>query len=121
MSRPYQAKYVEALQEITGLGESKSSRKCLRATEISKSEKRVLRVKEILSNTFVDPFLEDLDQTKLFNIASGCPTSEEVAKCLLGVQENGISLPQKFYSRLEKEDNLLRAENFWTPINRQIW
>ena len=28
MSRPYQAKYVEALLEITGLGESSSSRKC---------------------------------------------------------------------------------------------
>ena len=83
MSRPYQAKYVEALQRITGLEESKSSRKCLRPTEITKSEKRVLKVKDILTNTFLNPFLKDLDQAKLINIAFACPTSDDVANCFV--------------------------------------
>ena len=119
MSRPYQAKYVEALLEMTGLGDTNSQRKCSRPSEISKSEKRVLKLKDILLNTFINPFDQELDSEKLFNIASGCPTSEETANCLLGLGQRGTTLYAEFNSRLEKDPAC--KENFWTPLTQQVW
>ena len=81
---------------MTGMGDGNISKKCLRPSEILKSEKRVLKLKDILLNTFIDPFGEELDHSKLFNIASGCPTSEEIEKCLLGIAERDKELHLEF-------------------------
>ena len=48
-------------------------------------------------------FGEELDHSKLFNIASGCPTSEEIEKCLLGIDEQGKKLHVEFDTRRAKE------------------
>ena len=61
LSRPFQAKYVEALLEMIGMADKDSSRKCLRKSEISKSEKRITSLKKVLTDTFINPFSDELD------------------------------------------------------------
>ena len=101
LCRPFQAKFVEALLDMVDLGDEDNKKKCLRKSEILKSEKRVLKLKDILTNTFINPFADDLDPDLLLNIASGCPTSEVIAKCLLGLNERGQQLYTEFESRLK--------------------
>ena len=104
---------------MTGLGDTNSQRKCSRPSEISESEKRVLKLKDVLLNTFINPFDQELDPEKLFNIASGCPTSEETASCLLGLGQRGTILYAEFNSRLEKDPAC--KEDFWAPLTQQVW
>ena len=48
LSRPFQAKHVEALLEMIGMADKDSSRKFLRKSEISKSEKCITSLKRFL-------------------------------------------------------------------------
>ena len=70
LSRPFQAKYVEALLEMIAMADTDSHTKCLRKTEISKSEKRIAKLKDIFNNTFLNPFDSDIDVHKLYNMIS---------------------------------------------------
>ena len=99
LCRPFQAKFVEALLHQVGLDDKESKKKCLRDSEIRKSEKRVLKLKEILTETFINPFGDDVDPALLLNIASGSPVSSEVEKCLLCVVKRGEDLHSEFTSR----------------------
>ena len=45
----------------------------------------MLKLELILTETFINPFGDDVDPALLLNIASGSPVSSEVEKCLLGV------------------------------------
>ena len=74
---------MEALLDYTGLGDKDRSKKYLRETEITKSESRVGKMTSILQETFVNPFSSELDKDKLYNIASGGPTREDIYVCLL--------------------------------------
>ena len=78
LCRPFQAKFVEALHHQAGLDEKENKKKCLRESEIRKSEKRVLKLKEILTETFINPFGNDVDPALLLNIASGSPVSSDM-------------------------------------------
>ena len=89
----------------------------LRKNEIIKSEKRVLKLKHVLSETFINPFDDDVDPTSLLNIASGSPVSPEVEKCLLGVPKRGEELYDEFTSRFNKESG--NTLNVWDAIKRQ--
>ena len=117
LCQPFQAKFVEALLDDAGLGDKDNKKKCLRKNEIIKSEKRVLKLKHVLSETFINPFDDDVDPTSLLNIASGSPVSPEVEQCLLGVPKRGEELYDEFTFRFNKEcGNTL---NVWDPIKRQ--
>jgi hypothetical protein len=74
MNRPFQARFAESLIEISGLSTTSSnSRKCLRPSEVLKSEKMVENIVNALKTQFLNPFQEDIDKSKLFNLVSGCP------------------------------------------------
>ena len=83
LSRPFQAKLVEALLENVGLDGKESYRKCLRKSEITKSEKRISNVVEVLTDTFMNPFSDEFDSDKLYNITSGSHVRSDIADCLL--------------------------------------
>jgi hypothetical protein len=71
VNRPFQARFAESLIEISGLSKTSShSRKCLRPSEISKSEKMVENIVNALKTQFLNPFQEDIDKSKLFNLVS---------------------------------------------------
>ena len=72
MNRPFQAPFAESLIEISGLSTTSSnSQKCLRPSEILKSEKMVENIINALKIQFLNPFQEDIDKSKLFNLVSG--------------------------------------------------
>ena len=74
LNRPFQARFAESLIEISGLSKtSLNSQKCLRPSEILNSEKMVGNIIIALKTQFLNPFKEDIDKSKLFNLASGCP------------------------------------------------
>ena len=84
MNRPYQTKFAETLFDISGLRSSQSTRKCLRPSEIVKSNRIVEHLKTTLKNQFIDLFDADLEEDKLYNLVSGYPVSDEVNESLRG-------------------------------------
>ena len=113
---PFQVKFVEALLSDAGLGEKDNKKKCLRKNEIIESEKKISKLKQILGETFINPFADDVDPASLINIASGSPVSSEVEKGLLGISKREIDLFEENTSRFEKNsgDKL----NFWESIKK---
>ena len=82
LSRPLAAECANALHEHVGLDKTSNyPRKCLRDSEIRKSEKRVERLQNLITNDLINPFSDDLDKDKLYNLASGCPVDDEIANC----------------------------------------
>ena len=118
LSRPFQAKLVEALLENVGLDEKDSYRKFLRKSEITKSEKRISNVVEVLTDTFMNPFSDEFDSDKLYNITSGSHVRSDIADCLLNIEERGKILHNNFIKRLDKSKQL---NLFWDPIKKEDW
>ena len=57
LNRPFQARMVDSLLSLAEIDKTANNpRKCLRATEIKKSEERVLKVVEALKEDFINPF-----------------------------------------------------------------
>ena len=84
MTRPFQARFVESLVEIRGLIKTTStSLKCLRPSKILKSNKMVENIKNCLNTQFLNPFDDEIEKEKLYNIVSGCPVHEDIAGSLL--------------------------------------
>ena len=101
LTRPFQAEYVDALLNQAGLNNAQNKpRKCLRNSAIIKSENNVKGIVNVLKNDFIDPFSGDLDQDKLYNLASGNSVTDDVAESLLTVQERGTLLRNDFFERL---------------------
>ena len=62
MNHPFQARFAETLMEISGLSKTtSSSRKCLRPSEILKSEKMVKNILDALEIQFLNPFHQDIE------------------------------------------------------------
>ena len=120
LNRPLQAKIVESLMSMSDLDKvSSNPRKCLRPHEIKKSEEKVSKILQVMTEDFLSPFSPDLDKTKLYNLASGKPLPDDVATHLLSVEERGKLLFHDFNNRLcnEEDTNLL----LFDPIKRVPW
>lgn len=78
-------------------------RKCLRDSEISKSEDNVKKIVNVLTNGFINPFNIDLEHEKLYNLASGTSLPDNVSKILLTFQERGTLLRDIFFERINSE------------------
>ena len=101
LNRPFQARFAESLIEISGLSTTSSnSRKCLRPSEILKSEKMVDNIINVLKTQFLNPFQEDIDKSKLFNLVSRCLLDDEISESLLSLQDNSIQAMESFKTRL---------------------
>ena len=53
-------------------------------------------VVETLRAHFINPFSEELDSDKLYNIVSGAPTSEIICEVLIELQKTGKLLKDEF-------------------------
>ena len=82
---------------------------------MQKSDKMVQNIVYTLKNQFMNPFREDLDSDKLYNLVSGRPVSDTISSCLTSLEEEGTRLMENFESRLTG-DNM--DEPFFTPIKR---
>ena len=122
MNRPYQTKFVESLLELSGVCTTMSNpRKCLRSSEILKSNKMVERIMVVLKTQFINPFHADLDKDKLFNLVSGYPAPENVCECLLALESRGKELMDEFQDRITTESALAESPgaDFFSPIKRE--
>ena len=96
-----------------------NTRKCLRHSQIRKSEDNVKTIMNVLRNDFIDPFSTDLDSDKLYNLASGSYLPDDVAESLLSVQERGTLSRDTFFERLNSES--ANETLYFSPIKRVEW
>ena len=120
LTRPFQVKYVDALLTYASLNKHENDpRKCLRKSQIKKSEENVLDIVNVMKTDFINPFSTDLDPDKLYNLASGCPLPDDISKGLLSIHEDGKSIQDKFNKCLNAESS--EPELFFGPVKRVKW
>ena len=115
LSRPYQAKFTEALKTITNLDRTSDNvRKCLRPSQILKSNKIVRGIMNCLKTQFTDPFCSDFDNQRLYNLVSGEPVSDGIAESMSKVEEVGNKAMLEFGQRMVSD----KANAFFDPITK---
>ena len=120
LTRPFQARYVDSLLSQTSLDkDSDSPRKCLRESQIVKSEENVVKIMNALKNDFINPFSPDIEKERLYNVAFGCPLPNDIAENLLAVFESGAKLREIFFDRLDAEKD--KTDLFFEPVKRVKW
>ena len=116
MDRPFQARFAETLMEISGLSKTtSSSRKCLRPSEILKSEKIVKNILDALQIQFLNPFYQDIEKSNLYNLVSGRPVDDAICDSLRGLEKDGIGLMESFEERLTTDPT---TATFFSPLKR---
>ena len=119
LSRPGQAEYVAVLKEVTGMEKcSQNPRNYLRSSEIKIYEMYVQRVKDIFMEEFINPFSNEMDKTKLYNITSGTYTSNCKSECLLTILEREKIRMVEFKERISKNAS---NKYIFDPIKWEKW
>ena len=75
-------------------------------------------VKDILTGDFINPFSNETDKTKLYNIASETYTSNDISECLLTIFERGKKQVVKFKERISKNAS---NKYIFNPTKREKW
>ena len=115
-NRAQQTRFVEELKEIAGIEKTTQNlRKCLRPSEIIKSNSIVERFIVTMKLQFTHPFHASFEKEKLYNLVSGRPVSEDISSSLLSVMVVGPMLYSEFRKRLTSEESKLK---FFDPITR---
>ena len=76
----------------------------------------VQRVKDILTEEFINPSSSKMDKTKLYNITLGTYTSNDKSECLLTIFERGKIRMVEFKEKISKN----ASNNYiFDPIKRK--
>ena len=78
----------------------------------------VQRVKDILTEEFINPFSNEMDKTKLYNITSETYTSNDISECLLTIFEKGKIRIVRCKERISKNAS---NKYIFDPIKREKW
>ena len=78
----------------------------------------VQRVKDILTEEFINPFSNKMNKTKLYKITSVTYTSNDVSECLLTIFEKGKIWMVEFKERISKNTS---NKYIFDPIKREKW
>ena len=80
----------------------------------------VQKIQDSLKNQFINPFDEQLDKEKLYNIVSGCPTNDEISKSLLNLEKQGEEMMSEFIARFTANEQSESGpkEKFFSPIKK---
>ena len=108
------AKYNQALLQFAGIsdgGQSSLKHHDVRPSEIERTEKYVTKASEAF-NCFNNPF-QMPDDGKLYNISSGAPASDDVARDVLTAEVTGRKAKEDFI-----DSRLMKNEGFFNPIKR---
>ena len=120
LSRAGQAEYKSELLRIAGMSkDSQEPRKCLRQSEIVKSEQAVRKIMDVLEHTFINPFSDDIEKDKLYNLASGCPISDDAAECMLSYEKRGKGMMEEFRTRINGSHET--NKKLFDPIKKSKW
>ena len=109
-----QAKNTKALKGLCGIFRDFDYKPC-RPSQILKSNELAYRIVTVLSEDYINPFGVKIDQTKLVNLCSGSPVSDELADEILSILENGRKLYSKYKNRRLSS---CPEEDFHKPITR---
>ena len=102
LNRPYQTKFL--IIEMRGLSHTTSNNgKLLHPSEIKKPVVMIENIMEILENTFLIPFRDKLDASKLYNIVSDQPIDDSLKDSLLSLEEAGKQLMSEYIERMNRE------------------
>ena len=71
-----------------------------------------------LIEEFMNPFSNEMEETKLYNIISGSHTSNHNSECLLTIFERGKIRTVEFKERITKNES---NKNIFDPIKREKW
>ena len=116
LNRPFQSKFYESLKEISDVEKTTTNvKKCLRPSEILKSNEIVLKIQGVMKEQFLYPFNESLDIGKLYNLVSGRPVSNVIADSLLHIDSSGSTSLHSFEQRLHTDTPI----PFFDPIKRK--
>ena len=106
LTRPFQTRFLEALFQLGGKSRTMSDpRKCLRYSEIRRSNEMVGKVMDVIVTQFINPFDESLDSDKLYSLVSGGAVNESISDSLLSAQKNGQELMKDFINRITVKEN----------------
>ena len=75
---------------------------------------------EVLENTFLSPFHDEIDAAKLYNIVSGQPVDDSIKENLLSLESAGKQLMSKYIERMSTEtysERIIMASNFSLKVN----
>ena len=76
------------------------------------------RVKDILTEEFINQFSKEMDKTKLYNITSGTYTSNDISECLLIISERAKIRMVEFKERISKNTS---NKYIFDSITREKW
>ena len=101
LNRPYQSKFNEALQDITGTSKLMLNQlKSTQPRDITKSIENISKLNDAILSYFLNPFSFELEKDQLYHLVSASPVDESIAISLLSIKENGIELKNDFVKRL---------------------
>ena len=107
LKRSYQTKFLESLTEMSGcFGTSTNQRKMLRPKEIEKSNLMVDEAVEVLEETYLNPFSDDLDKNQLYNIVSSKTVSTGIKDSLITINEKGQEMILEYMQRINKDNSI---------------
>ena len=105
LNRSSQAKITAELKAITGVSRTEDKYKALHAYQIEKSEKWTSKLVQTITQEFLNPFDDSLDQAKLYNLGSGIPVDTQKSEQMLKIKEDGSVMYEEFVEkRLLSED-----------------
>ena len=70
---------------------------------------------EVLENTFLSLFHDEIDAAKLYNIVSGQPVDDSIKENLLSLENAGKQLMSKYIERMSTKtysERIMMASNF---------
>ena len=77
----------------------------------------VQRVKDVLTEEFINPFSNEIYKTKIYNITSGTYTSNDITECLLTIFERGKMRMVEFKERISKTAS---SKHIFDQIKRKM-
>ena len=77
--------------------------KLLHSSEIKKSVVMIENIMEVLRNTFLIPFCDKLDASKLYNIISDQSIDDSIKDSLFSLEEAGKQLMSEYIERMNTE------------------
>ena len=93
---------------------SNNPRKCLRPSQIIKSNKIVVSIIECMETQFTQPFDEDFEENKLYNLVSGTAVTDDISDSILQIEETGKKLAMDFEGRMYSD----HAKAFFYSIKK---
>ena len=104
LNRPEQSKNTTALKELASISTSQHVYRQLGSSYILKVEKLVTKTTRVLEQEYLNPFLETIDESLLYNLSSGTPFPNALTDDILKVYSEGTKQMKAFKKRFVQTD-----------------